>query len=174
MGVLRYLFSFKGRINRAKLWLFFPIALVWMFGTRRVIAAAIDVPSLWDIAEQQGGSATILDLLKYRNGAIAIGSFFAAMIPVIYVALAVMGKRLHDRNKSAAWLLLYWLVPQLLFGTAVGLWMASGMAEPGLPSMIALLVAFGVSIWSFVEIVCLPGTPGTNRFGPDPLKPSSQ
>jgi uncharacterized membrane protein YhaH (DUF805 family) len=36
--------------------------------------------------------------------------------------------------------------------------------------MIALrLVAFAITVWAFVELYCLRGTTGPNRFGPDPL-----
>ena len=31
------------------------------------------------------------------------------------------------------------------------------------------LVALALSIWSFVELFCLRGTRGPNRFGPDPI-----
>ena len=26
-----------------------------------------------------------------------------------------------------------------------------------------------ISLWAFVELYCLPGTTGSNRYGPDPL-----
>jgi uncharacterized membrane protein YhaH (DUF805 family) len=31
-----------------------------------------------------------------------------------------------------------------------------------------------ISIWAFVELGFLRGTPGTNRYGPDPLKVQPQ
>ena len=33
----------------------------------------------------------------------------------------------------------------------------------------AILAAFAISVWLFVEIGFLKGTEGPNRFGPDPL-----
>jgi uncharacterized membrane protein YhaH (DUF805 family) len=33
------------------------------------------------------------------------------------------------------------------------------------------LVAFVLCLWGFVELLCLRGTRGPNRFGPDPLAP---
>ena len=36
---------------------------------------------------------------------------------------------------------------------------------------IVLLVVAPLSIWAFVELGCLRGTSGPNRYGPDPLKP---
>jgi uncharacterized membrane protein YhaH (DUF805 family) len=34
-----------------------------------------------------------------------------------------------------------------------------------------LLVPFIGGLWTLIECGCLPGTPGPNRFGPDPLGP---
>jgi len=34
---------------------------------------------------------------------------------------------------------------------------------------ILALAAFALTIWGFVEIGCLPGTTGSNSYGPDPL-----
>jgi uncharacterized membrane protein YhaH (DUF805 family) len=31
------------------------------------------------------------------------------------------------------------------------------------------LISFGITVWAFVEIGCLRGTVGPNRYGPDPL-----
>ncbi len=57
---------------------------------------------------------------------------------VVWLSLANMAKRYHDRNKSAWWVLII-LVP------VVG------------------------PIWNFIECGFLPGTAGSNQFGPDPL-----
>jgi uncharacterized membrane protein YhaH (DUF805 family) len=31
------------------------------------------------------------------------------------------------------------------------------------------LGGFGILIWAVIELGCLRGTPGANRYGPDPL-----
>jgi uncharacterized membrane protein YhaH (DUF805 family) len=31
------------------------------------------------------------------------------------------------------------------------------------------LISFGITVWAFVELGCLRGTMGPNRYGPDPL-----
>jgi uncharacterized membrane protein YhaH (DUF805 family) len=36
-------------------------------------------------------------------------------------------------------------------------------------AFIVSLIGFGLSVWCFVEIFCLKGTKGPNRFGSDPL-----
>jgi uncharacterized membrane protein YhaH (DUF805 family) len=68
----------------------------------------------------------------------ALGGIFglATLLPSICVA----GRRLHDRDMSAWWLLL-WFIP---------------------------VIGWLVLLWFYVT----PGTPGPNRFGPDPLGPT--
>ena len=44
---------------------------------------------------------------------------------------------------------------------------AAASANPIL--MVGRLVAAVLSIWGFVELYCLRGTVGDNRYGPDPL-----
>ena len=60
---------------------------------------------------------------------------------ILLPSLAVQARRLHDMNRSAWWLLL--LVPPITF---IG--------------FIVLLI-----------MSAFPGTPGPNRYGPDPLRP---
>jgi hypothetical protein len=33
------------------------------------------------------------------------------------------------------------------------------------------LIAYGLSLWGFIELCCLSGSKKANRFGPDPLAP---
>jgi hypothetical protein len=39
---------------------------------------------------------------------------------------------------------------------------------------ILTLTAFALSIWGFFETGCLPGTDGSNSYGPDPLLRAKQ
>lgn len=160
-----YLFSFRGRINRAKLWLFILI----LFGVEIVLItvfAGVFGISAATVAAAQGNASSVL-----FGGGVAIVSFLACMaiVVVLFIAgIALTVKRLHDRNKSAAWLLVFWLGPLLLEIIAIG----TTRGEPGQSNPIAaalILAAFGISVWAFVELYCLRGTVGDNRFGADPL-----
>ena len=64
--------------------------------------------------------------------------------------------------------MLFFVLPCLYgqFGAGLEGWLGDSWLEI-LPGMIA----FVLSIWGFVEMYCLKGTAGTNRFGPDPLAP---
>ena len=87
---LELLFSFRGRINRAKYWLTFLIYFIALFALYVLFGLFFSFPT---------------DLL----GTILI--FAIPFIPIIFSCIAVAIKRLHDRNKSGWWLLVFYLLP---------------------------------------------------------------
>ena len=89
----------------------------------------------------------------------------------IWINLALSVKRLHDRDRSGAWVFLQIL---LVFLAVIMIVVAIAVPkEQDGPWMIAAgltgAVTFGFSVWLFVELGFLRGTRGPNRFGPDPL-----
>lgn len=133
--LLQLLFRFKGRINRGKYWL----------------AACIYI-----------AIAFILGILIFATG-LGLGLFFFVAlvfyIPMVVSGIAVGIKRLHDREKSGWWLLIFYLLPVLLdrFGNIIGV------------GIIFSLASIAISIWGLVELGFLRGTMGSNQYGPDPL-----
>jgi len=93
MNPFTLLFSFHGRINRAKYWLAVFIYVIYL-GVLVSIA-------YW--YELEGGAFLVLALLA---------------IPIWVSGLAVGIKRLHDRDKSGWWILLFYFGPQVLNGLA--------------------------------------------------------
>jgi uncharacterized membrane protein YhaH (DUF805 family) len=147
MNVGQLFFSFKGRINRAKYWL----------GILIYVIIALLMASL-GYAAGESGAFQLLSII------VNIGLFIGG--------LALGAKRLHDRDKSAWWLLLFYLLPSALFGIGA-LTFLYGLGEEAAGGVIGGAVAYvlglAVFVWAFVEIGCLRGTLGPNRFGPDPL-----
>lgn len=90
------------------------------------------------------------------------------LVVFVAVALAVSVRRLHDRGKSGWWLLAMYL-PLFVLGVFEGLTELS----PGEPNVVLSLLSLAFSIWALVELGCLKGTVGSNKFGPDPLNPST-
>jgi uncharacterized membrane protein YhaH (DUF805 family) len=89
------------------------------------------------------------------------------LIPWLMWGFAIHTERLHDRDKSAWWLALFYLLPAILTQSQKFFGFAGTM---GATLHFALtLAAFALTIWGFVEIGCLRGTPGHNSYGPDPL-----
>ena len=132
------LFDFEGRINRAKYWLSFLIyigSLIVLYILAVIVAALIGIPDL----------ATIFIVV--------------ALVPVVISCTAVGIKRLHDRNKSGWWLLVFYLLPSLLsnIGRFIGF------------EVVFQLAGSVFSVWALIELGFLRGTRGRNRFGSDPL-----
>jgi uncharacterized membrane protein YhaH (DUF805 family) len=162
-----FLFSFKGRINRAKCWLAGLVIICWMIFLSGLIAG---------IGKLLGGPASfgfnISDIFRIVDPA-SLGSLSQVSIvsiivhgvgtPVfLWVYLATSIKRLHDRDKSGWWMVPFFVVPGLY-----------GQFEHRLPNSTAVLplalAAFVLTVWGFVELYVLSGDRSTNQFGPDPL-----
>ncbi|SHK43085.1 Uncharacterized membrane protein YhaH, DUF805 family [Bradyrhizobium lablabi] len=152
MSLRSFLFSFEGRINRAKYWL---VALASL-----IIAMFIMMKSLFVLADslREADPATIATFLPILFYAIAYPLFAVGLWT--YAATTI--KRLHDRNRSGWWIIPFGVLPVLLPEVA-------GALGQSYLALFLGTVAFVLSIWSFVETFCLRGTRGPNRFGPDPL-----
>jgi len=136
------LFSFHGRLNRKPYW-------------TMVIATTVVFILLLLLA-----LATIREYgLEFLLVTIAI--LVILYVPLIWIGLALGAKRLHDRDKSAWWLLVFYALPTIL-STA-----ADRMED--VQFIILRLISFAITVWAFVELGCLRGTVGPNRYGPDPL-----
>jgi len=138
MSLLTTLFSFTGRLNRARYWL---------------ASAAVVVAVLICI-----GIAFAIDLATPAK----VVLFLLLFVALIWIALALAIKRLHDRDKSAWWVLMFYLAPSIL--------QTIGQDTTGSTrSVLMILIGTGISIWGFVELGFLRGTAGRNSYGPDPL-----
>jgi len=141
MNLSTMLFSFTGRINRARYWL--AVLAVGVVGTLIVVLGIA------------------LEIGRAYPATIAIG--VAVVLALAWIDLAVSVKRLHDRDKSAWWLLLFYVVPAAILPVL-------GLLGNRSANLILGSVRAGIGIWAFVEIACLRGTPGPNRYGSDPLQ----
>jgi uncharacterized membrane protein YhaH (DUF805 family) len=169
MSAGEYLFSFSGRINRAKMWLFLLIAIgveivgLIVFGLLVGLSGATLMNLSNNPAALMSGGATAVAACLF---------LLLVFLVMFYMGLAVAAKRLHDRDKSAAWLLLFYLVPIILNIAGSSMRVAAQMQNPAqmsVPGAILGLIAAAITIWAFVELYCLRGTVGDNPYGRDPL-----
>ena len=132
---------FDGRLSRLGYW-------------RRYLTLAIFGAVSWGVA---------------LMASIAVGWWaavlFLPLIPILVASLATGVRRLHDRNRSGWWLLVFLFLPGVLAGLVDG---KATDASRVLLDLGAMLVAIGIIIWGFVEIGCRRGTRGDNRFGAEP------
>lgn len=135
--------DFKGRSARGEYWAFALLNFLVMMVLGAVfLAFAFSFNLFQDIENGAGPSALFTASMIVPMSILGI-YWLAIIVP----SLAVTVRRFHDRDMSGWWYLGFFLAGLI---PMVG-WIAS----------IASLV-----------IMCLPGTPGPNRFGDDPLDPT--
>lgn len=83
----------------------------------------------------------------------------------LYPLAALMSKRLQDRGKAIAYLLIMPGVP--VAASLYGLFMRPANADPVAVALSGLYVL--TACWAAVELGLMPGKPGANEFGDDPL-----
>jgi uncharacterized membrane protein YhaH (DUF805 family) len=152
------LFGFRGRANRAKWWLAVLVSAI--IGVAASIVSGVT-------SDTVGAIVTLI-----------------AFIPQLWISLAASVKRLHDLNRTGAWLILFYLGPVVLlvmFFFIVGIdALATLMSDKPLDSAIAArvgitgaivgLLVLILGVWSFIWFGCLRGSVGPNQYGPDPLE----
>jgi len=167
----RYLFSFEGRINRARFWLSLLVVLGWMLLLAWVIYFALLIAGPAGnrpIKIVFGLQATLALAVRALHGTLTradliclVGNVLGLTIP-IWILLAGTIKRLHDRDRSGWWIIPFLVLPDI-----------SGNLTDWLGDSILVmplgLAAIVLCVWGFFELSILRGSPRTNRFGPNPL-----
>ncbi|MCK1738758.1 DUF805 domain-containing protein [Bradyrhizobium sp. 138] len=147
MDFVWLLFSFKGRLNRA-----------------RYLVVELALLALWGV--------TWLKPLFLVSSPQALS--WIAAIPMMWIDMATTAKRLHDRNRSGWWALAVVVINRLsylYYGAFFGL--SFGVDIPIAGEMLLVMLAIALSLlqtWIVIELFFLPGTDGPNRFGPDPTR----
>jgi uncharacterized membrane protein YhaH (DUF805 family) len=145
--VLSYL-SFSGRANRARYWLT-NLALCGLYlGTALVGVILGHIPVV---------------------GIVAVLLCIVAYLALLAAGLANAARRLHDRAKSAWWLLVFVGIPILLAIPGDLMRVDEGAAGEAGAAFFALL-GLPFSIWGLVVMGFLKGTVGPNKYGDDPLQ----
>ena len=153
MDLQNTLFSFQGRIGRGTFWLtILPVAVAV-----QLIAYA---PLLMVGTESEEMPASFV---------IAIMAAQLIWLAGLWPILAVGSKRLHDRGKRGWWLLVFWVLPFLLFFGGFGHAFTSRSGDTSAGAMM-MLASLPIALWGLVELGILPGTKGPNRFGAEPAQ----
>ena len=161
MNLGHILFSFSGRINRAKWWL----------------AVLIDLCRYPDhvscIGQAMPADGVIALVAIHRRHCCACGS-----------RLAAGAKRLHDLNRARAWLVLFIggqvllivILVVYIVATIGGAALSQQEFDPAISApmagvaIIIGVLAFALWVWALIWFGCLRGTVGPNQYGPDPLE----
>jgi uncharacterized membrane protein YhaH (DUF805 family) len=139
---LRRYAEFSGRSRRMEYWMF------QLFNALVVLFALVLILSgvPWDAFDNWnlGGQTNSQPGSLLWVGVVVLCIW---ALGVLIPGIAVTVRRLHDRDMSGWWYL--------------------GFALMGAIPLVGWIASI-----AFLVIMCLPGTPGPNRFGPDPLDPS--
>ena len=142
--LFEFMFGASGRINRAKYW-----RSVLLFSFAGLLAAVI-------LFTAAGIAAPLFIIMVV-----------VVFIPWLLWGFSITTERLHDRDKNAWWLLVFYGLPAVLGQLAKTAWIV-GMTGAVLHYILEL-AGFALTIWGFVEIGCLRGTAGPNAYGRNPL-----
>jgi uncharacterized membrane protein YhaH (DUF805 family) len=144
MHRLKRLFSMTGRASRLEFW-------------RLLLKQQLALVAVWCL--------TILATMA--GGWLGLAPFLL-LAPVLAFGVCIYARRLHDRGRSAWWLVLFALGPYLLM-MAAGL--VIDLLGGPLSAVISLPMALGavvLAIWGWIELGFRRGTRGPNAFGADP------
>ena len=135
--------DFNGRSRRMEYWMFALFNLIVMVVLGGI--GFVGVGGMETLMAAETGATPQIGALGYLGFGLLGIYALATIIPNI----AVVVRRLHDRDMSGWWYL--------------GFIALSFIPVVGFLASIAMLVIF-----------CLKGTDGDNRFGPDPLRPGAR
>lgn len=163
MGLLSLLFSFNGRIKRSQYWL----------GT-----IAVNVVNWMVVFMSTSANFAAAQAKDPAAQLSALASNSALMLPVslavTWAALAIQVKRFHDRGQSGWWTLLplapiVFMIMNVVTAIGEGWPIERLFASMGMPTLAFLVICLGF----FINLGCLPGTDGPNKYGDPPGSPPS-
>jgi uncharacterized membrane protein YhaH (DUF805 family) len=140
------LFSFRGRINRA-----------------RFLVVQLALLSLW-----------FMVWVKLPLHFASQWEPWVLSIAMIWINAATTVKRLHDRNRRGWWAVAIFVVNRLsyvYYGLFFGSYFGVDISTAGQLLLVMVVVALSLlQTWVVIELFFMIGTDGPNRFGPDPTR----
>lgn len=161
--IAQFYFSPAGRISRSQYWLRFMLPYFVIYFALEIAAGVTDDEST-----------------AHR---VLAGIITIFMLIALWPSIAVLIKRIHDRDKPG-WYCLLLYVPTVLFVVLLIVLLAGSIVEAArtgtyvppeigalaITVMVLGFISAGVGLWFFVEFGCLRGTAGPNRYGADPVR----
>jgi uncharacterized membrane protein YhaH (DUF805 family) len=153
------LFGFEGRLRRRDYWLL-GLALGFV---QVLLAQALVFAMVGPQATMLAGAAAL------ENAQAPLPAAINAIVSLgfLWPGLALLVKRCHDRNHTAAVM----VVAQVLWIAAALLPVKTFIANEATAMLVTLgfgAASLGVALWFLVDLGILDGTPGDNEYGPSP------
>ena len=167
----KYLFtSFDGRIGRQQWWIGTIVMIIIVLILSFAVMPLLGISMMAGFDPAAGPDA----MMSMMRKAAIIQVIMTAILA--YPAVALMKKRLNDRNKPSWLIYLFWAptILSLLMGvTGLNLTVSDVggvmMPAPSTLSMIVGIATLVIAIWALVELGFLKGTDGPNNYGKNPL-----
>ncbi|MFM7389850.1 MAG: DUF805 domain-containing protein, partial [Vampirovibrionales bacterium] len=166
--------NFSGRASRSEnnwVYLFnmligFILVVVWLVAFVPLImtlASHGGHPELLKTELQQQGLAHPLVAQMGLPFVLGLLSFLALCVYEIWVGIPVIVRRLHDLNRTGWWYVILSFAPAVI---QIVVEVLLKNAE-GLVAVVSLLVDLA-SLVTWILLMCVKGTEGSNRYGEDP------
>jgi uncharacterized membrane protein YhaH (DUF805 family) len=160
----RFLFSFKGRINRLQYGYALFASLIFCLVLMSILASAIggifgasvksvyiNTFKLFSTPSSFPFGASFKTADPTTTAPVSL-IFHVAGTPIFAVALWILAattiKRLHDRNKTGWWIFVFFIAPHLL--GKIGDLLLGDSSAADIATDILVLIIFGLNIWGFV------------------------
>ena len=175
MPLKRYA-DFSGRSRRMEYWMWvvFQMLIAVAFWILTIVIAGSAVMALGMGSSGKDPGAVVAAGVGMGIGIVLLFALYGLLgLFLIIPSLAVAVRRLHDTNRSGWWLLAPLACECVAFlafgmaGASAGTNGSSGAAVPAMIGFIAVIGALGLGLMLLV-FMFLDGTPGPNRYGPDP------
>lgn len=158
--------NFSGRARRAEYWWFALFQFLLGFAIQAGAMVMMGNPTLLAAWGAAGGGDQLVKGVTQDDVARLAGYVFAAYLILGWLPqLSVTIRRLHDTNRSGWVIFMPFLAGVVAVIASLGIGAVTG--DPMAVAVVAGIVPLIASLW-FVVVLCLPGTHGTNRYGPDP------
>ncbi|WP_200943062.1 DUF805 domain-containing protein [Altererythrobacter sp. Root672] len=147
--------EFSGRSRRMEFWMFQLLGLIVGAVLYTLILAGGGMEWVTLVAATAEGTAVDSQLEEFSFGPLGWVGIVGLMVWVVAAfipSIALTVRRLHDRNMTG------WYLP----GFVVAVLCLSLI--PILGTIVVLALEIG-----WIVLMALPGTPGQNKYGPDPL-----
>ena len=132
--------TFSGRARRSEYWWFMLFFALAYFALGILAMALLFATGIFQTMERGGDPSGVQVAALILVAVLAAVIMLGLILPMISVSV----RRLHDHGRSGWWWLLIWVL--------------------SIVPILGYLVSIGVTIY-----FALRGTPGPNKFGPDPL-----
>jgi uncharacterized membrane protein YhaH (DUF805 family) len=146
----------RGRINRAQCWLAFLIVLAPLALTSAAGYLFGDISPPYANAKSK---------TPYLLATLFLIVVLFLLIVMVFIFAAAVTKRFHDLDRNDNWAALFIGVPILLsiqVGGVTDIFLIGGHYVPR-------LIANAIFIWMVIWLGCIPGKPGPNQYGAEPL-----